>query len=691
MPQLGFDMNEKRRSESIKLSSDKKRQKENSNNDTKLNQKYGIGAKLLSQMGYVAGQGLGVNNTGIINPIQTGEPPHSTSSRVGLGMLSMARSVNDEYSSSSEEEIISREKIVSFKKSTSKQMSSENDNDRIEIIRYLNDLNMKAVFQYDENDSIFLSEVQKKLRTIDYNLFKEQKRNIKSQLEELDEITSKLSLLDNQIPIIENDLYDLNEYGKVLSFLKNSTPSQFKESIDMILKLPDQNVVDQLTATQVSKCFKNFDWSPDDSTNIILNSFDYLIEHLKYRFDVNKGHLNRIQTAIYEIIYSKLKPSWDSFDLKKGSAEIDSVITLLLNYETILKYIDCYDFIQDSFIIPKLINAIENWNLKDSSNINSPRLWLYDFIIVLNSDNIKILKDQIQKKLIDFYQCWDYQNAKSSDRKDLVFIKDFLDNHDNSENDYYIVSSKYFTKQFLENFWESFFDPLIELEEWNEVNENSEKADSIFAIQKLRSYEYLFHPSDYEIIMKFAFNEINKLLFQWLLYGEEEDKKKSTSWFNWFINNSFKDFLPSDFEGFEIKKSLRFLQNWESTEITNPIHDETFDLYKILKNEHVDIIEIKDPIQGSDFSVQNIPMRKVIPTFRAVVEDYCEEHNYLMMKLSDKYTQLDYGKDRNTLVPIFQVYQGTNKSVHVAIKDDILWIEGSDGKFSPTYLWKLKL
>lgn len=72
-----------------------------------MTKKYGIGAKLLSRMGYVEGQGLGKDGSGITAPIETEQRPQG----VGLGMLT-ANGSND--SESSDDEIIKKPGEVVF-------------------------------------------------------------------------------------------------------------------------------------------------------------------------------------------------------------------------------------------------------------------------------------------------------------------------------------------------------------------------------------------------------------------------------------------------------------------------------------------------------------------------------------------------------------------------------------------------
>lgn len=60
-----------------------------------------------------------------------------------------------------------------------------------------------------------------------------------------------------------------------------------------------------------------------------------------------------------------------------------------------------------------------------------------------------------------------------------------------------------------------------------------------------------------------------------------------------------------------------------------------------------------------------------------------------MIRDTTNYTQLPYGINGTSLVPIITIRKGT-KARKVAIKDDILWIEGLSG-YRPEFLYNLTL
>lgn len=115
---------------------------------SKLTKTYGIGAKLLSSMGYVAGKGLGKDGSGITTPIETqSRPMHNA----GLGMFSNTNSSNyhseNEDYLSSEDEVVEGIEQVKFNKTSTEVLGEAllNDSGDMTIVRTLRELRLAGV------------------------------------------------------------------------------------------------------------------------------------------------------------------------------------------------------------------------------------------------------------------------------------------------------------------------------------------------------------------------------------------------------------------------------------------------------------------------------------------------------------------------------------------------------------------
>lgn len=172
-----------------KIDEDQKTEESSRSNTNWLNnapshemQKYGIGAKLMYQMGYKEGQGLGLKNTGIVNPIETKLRPQG----LGVGGVNekVKQDVDIKMDSSDEEveveavqtvslfEIIQQLEAKNVKVPlTFKQLSdnSENTSDVLEAYQRLSLINKKLVDLQQQEAFITyqLADVKRKLEKDD--------------------------------------------------------------------------------------------------------------------------------------------------------------------------------------------------------------------------------------------------------------------------------------------------------------------------------------------------------------------------------------------------------------------------------------------------------------------------------------------------------------------------------------------
>ncbi|CAI1607024.1 hypothetical protein SEUBUCD646_0L04600 [Saccharomyces eubayanus] len=656
--------------------------------DSKLSKRYGIGAKLLSKMGYVSGKGLGKDGSGIATPIETqSRPMHNA----GLGMFSETVASNyrseDEEQLSSGDEMAEGVKQVKFNKTSTEILGEPPFHDSVDItiVRTLRELKIAGV-QLPEK-------ITKELNPIS-EIPKSKKDVFLKTLQELLNIEKSLETIYDRTSPLELKIKELDEQMALLSDLEITLKDESRhntlfDKFSAILKMSDDDLIDRLASNLLSKeLLIELDWDPLENPNSKLDELTLIIELLTYRMDTASKFLNRTQTAIFKIIYPKLEKFWKEFDLTKS--KIDNTITLLLDFEQVLTFIECKKHIMEQYIYPKLLFSLDNWELQDEEGLVSPRIWVLDFIVLIDDRTREVIVTKIEAKFFSYCQNWYHRESFCISSSDIIFIRELL-----GESKYYQILNKELLPKFLDELWERHNDPIFELEDWkveDDVNREEKESGFFYFVRKLRNYAYYFHPKQYELLIRGTFNSINKLLYQWHIYCSVEDLHRSKWWLNWLINVMFKDRLPTEVELLEIRKSYEILVMSDSFHVNRSTLNEDFDLRKSLRSvTEMQAIGNDSKIEHEPtYTIQNVPLTKVSSSFKDVVEDYCLEKGYLISKLPNRYTQLPYGRDQDSVVPLFEIRSG-KRTVAVAIKDDVLWLEDSNGTFTPTYLWELSI
>lgn len=662
-----------------------------------MDKKYGIGAKLLSQMGYVPGKGLGSGGRGISNPIEAAKRPQG---KVGLGMFAAAASMNEDgYSSTSSVSSSDDEgndndipkmktKFISFNK---KGTATLNNSERLRIISQLQSLKIG-----DSTLSISPKLIdQIKTKT---NISKETNTQLLDIIHKLEHIETRLSSLSIRLPDLHKRQQTLRESSKLLSQIDNDISNQdytetlLQEHIDTILQLPDDDIMDILMSKLLKRVFLKEPYMSDNQWILKANNFQKIIlptiDILQYRINEDKfinNKLNKTQTILFKIVFDKINGLITNDQWTRSSNDTilnpKSILALLINYETVLKYINCYEYILNQTLLPILMQVLNRWDImSQESNID----WIRDFVILIPPEKIEPLIVIITNKFNEYCIDWYHRNPLIS-MTNVNFIKEII-----GEDKYYDSVRRKLTSNLVEQLWEKYFDLLYDLDgDEEQDNSGNDTIDSMYVLRFILKCRYILHPQDFDTIIKASFNEINKFIFDWIYYYRQ-DRKRCVNWFHWFLNNVYKDGIQdgslTSLEITNIKRSQAFID--KITDNTDPIHDEGFQLIKVLEDGY----ESETVVQGigKEYTVESIPMRKVAVTFKEVVEDYCIAKGYLLKKLDNKYTDISYGSDQSMLVPVYQIKQG-NKNKYVAIKDDILWVEDDNDKYIPTYLHDFKV
>lgn len=302
---------------------------------TEMSKKYGIGAKLLSKMGYVAGQGLGKDGSGIAHPIQAEQRPMPS---VGLGMMSsLGDKYNEGYDSSDDEEQAPRSQDVAFEKSDVKVMPKDN---KVQDRRHQTQLN-RILSDLQSNLALKISPgFLERISSASFDRKVELERLANSLLNGQERITT----IDDRIKILEAEVAELDDEGVLLYDIDESLKksSTILDKAACIMGLSDTDLVDSLLANTLRR-----EYSMQDDivvpTSENLDQLVELAEILRYQMDTSSTQLNRTQSTIYKLIFKRFVKFWEGFTVNKEQTNM--MISLMLDFEPLLKFISCFDYV----------------------------------------------------------------------------------------------------------------------------------------------------------------------------------------------------------------------------------------------------------------------------------------------------------------------------------------------------------
>lgn len=662
--------------------------------DNELTRKYGMGAQLMFKMGYISGEGLGKGNKGRVEPVSAVQRANPS---VGLGVFSMMgrRNEEDEWSanSSSDEESpgtgvssVIRKSTINFNQPIILDQTTEAlRNVIVKIKQMLVSCNIENV----------PPNIQQIVRSgTDISAIEKSKLNsLESTLKDLKNVQDEISLLSNKINLIKPRVknIDLSEdiykqlYENHSQTSRRNTDYFFSEQYNLILKLPDTDTVDILLSKLVDDQFNNITSDSDSKRDVLLSSLGDLVQVMSYTVDLESHTLNRFQTSIFKSLYPFLVQKLQDLNfcesLDSNKDDFEKTLYILFNCENILKFICCWDPLIERYLYPKLQKLLQGNSFEH--HISNPAILskIMDLTIILPFE----MRKKIAEILTDLFRTycgnWLSLEMQFIDPTSIFFLKEIIGLEVFEE-----IITQTFLPKFYSQIWEPEFDLIAELE-LGIPSDSQYNSGSIFAIKELRKYRLYFSEKQYECFIRDIFSDIQMILQQWIVFGEKTSSK-SHQWYNNIINECFVT-DPSNIELKYIKETLTLLQKWKSEDI---------DDIQLKYNIYDDLFPPPDAsIQEVDeiVSVRHIPMRKITITMKEVVQDYCEQHGYLLIKQDNKYSNLPASGilvSDSSLVPIFKIQSPNGSTRNIAIKNDIVWLENSNTKqYEPIYLWELKL
>ncbi len=648
--------------------------------------KYGIGAKMMKQMGYVEGQGLGKTGQGIKEPIMTKLRPKG----IGLGAIKEKIEESDDDSSMSESERLSVKSPIKklnfqiqvlptlFELITALEDESFHVPQRIKEISDNSD-------QENSNSNrelrLLLEDVLWKIRDIN-----RREKYYRHQIQEYDEYLqnteSKIGFAEFVIGTVEksraeNDEFDKTSILKILHVIN-------QEAVDRKIKIDSQvtDVLISMMAPTVKELFAKCNLRLFSQTTDLINllcSWKRSLSEISDASVINssepeQGDISAFDNMILQFWIPKVTnffhTEWISISQPNlGISLIDDFAsTGLVNSSGA-------NFVLRSVIVPILIDDINNqWIIDSVDNADGPEIWIVDWLEFLPEDML----GEIMKHLFRKYCQW-------------------ITDDWNLENDPVLPSQRIHL-----NLWLDYYDGKGRIEQHilksiiaKLVNELREYQGDSFQIEEISNYMKYVH-----FIEMFRKNGLSEAMVNLIVQNEImipftisffklKDDAQRFRFLSIWVGSLFskveelqcvKDSLVICYDYLNLKyntgisRKYRILAELPSisqleSQIVHPMN-------KFLQN--LENCDTKSEGNQADIGQKN----RVTVTMKMLTEEYCEKHGMFLIPLRNE------GLNETGKV-MFEATTDMVKGVHVYFEDDILWAEVSEKRFEPIDLEEL--
>lgn len=622
--------------------------------------KYGIGAAILKNMGFVEGQGLGKHGQGIKEPIQ--QDVRKIGVGIGGGVDKSAKRSNnkmdidiDEDDNSSDEE---------FYKDVPKKS----------LYQIINEIENKGFTVPDE-----VKRISDKLAEESHKPFitlrKEGNEEIEELTLQLDNLNNSLDEITSSLKLAEFEERELIQSQKQTEGMY-SAYEQLSQIIDSLLQIIDETGIDTVTKSAklrdhikslnaidtqyitdfdihktiiiaIKPIFKAFfdDWNPLDFSN------DTVLEELiSWKQIIPEdpaelyGELNYFQSLVYSLWYPKIVEALSDWTVDQPNV----AITLLLDWNEVLDK-SVIDFLTLNIIKPKIITAIQDWSPETHSE-NAPYLWIFEYLPYLETAHEEITQEFVVKygSLFEHWVPSDQVDGLGSLRE-IVGLERF---------------DKLINEKLLPTLTKNLLNYQLRFEEPNEAS-----------ITMLSNWQNFLNARTFEVLLKETLmNSWKRELYQSLRDKDANFGRICSCFRKWIslLNTHFEDLNMIKPELYD---SLDMINDFIDTGKLSPVHKTLLTATKIMA---IALEQVKKP-ESVETKTSGIPTHKLQVSFKEVVDSYCTDNNLFITPIKN---------DLSSGHSLFKISDNTNgKNGLVAyIEEDVLYIRNTNGRYEPISL-----